>query len=100
MKASKNIRKFLPMSLTLVMLCLSFSAHHILIGKCRNEDSCHIDSVIHRCNYTQEDLQRAFSKTPERYQPAVCFYCGCSIDDHTSLIKKKKRPTLSQAIKL
>ena len=84
MESIKRVTKIIQLTLIMFIMCLTFSINQIVIGECTNSNNCHTDTVVHRCLYTQEDLQRAYKKTPERYKKTNCFYCGCSIKEHTS----------------
>jgi len=88
MTVKNKIKKIIQIGITFFTLSLTFSINQLAVGECINANNHHADHVVHRCTYTQEDLQRAYQKTPERYQKTVCFYCGCSIEKHTSLSKK------------
>jgi len=58
-----------------------------LQATCSQPDKHHADSNITRCLYKQEDIRRALESNKKRYQEMgiadACFYCGCSITEHT-----------------
>jgi len=89
MKTVKKVKKIKRMILIVSTLCLSLILNQAMVGECTRSNNHHTDPVVHCCTYTQEDLQRAFTKTPERYQKGICFYCGCPTDEHTSTKKKE-----------
>ena len=56
-------------------------------GVCTQPDKTHRDPNVVRCEYTQEDIYRCYSKKCRCYgcieRRKECFFCGCPISEHT-----------------
>lgn len=66
-----------------------------IYAKCNRSDRAHVDENIVRCNYHQEDIYRCYCKKNGCYKTCErrkeCFFCGCPIQEHTTLSIDKKK---------
>ena len=81
MKVKIKMRELL---LGLLVLC----CQEALFAVCNQKDNEHKDNKIARCWYTQKDLKRIYQKDSDRFSRmgidgSACFYCGCSVNEHT-----------------
>lgn len=75
----------------IILLSLSLGIE----AKCNRSDRTHVDENVVRCNYHQEDIYRCYCKKNGCYKTCErrkeCFFCGCPIEEHTTLTRDEKK---------